>query len=66
MKKIIPHDEVIELPKCMYHVKNPNENLNTSEIDINISDQVIKVLKVYFTYNMYYTISMLIIKYASV
>ncbi|KAL0893859.1 hypothetical protein ABMA27_013973 [Loxostege sticticalis] len=39
MKKIIPHDEVIELPKCMYHVKNPNENLNTSEIDINISDQ---------------------------
>ncbi|XP_063821731.1 aminoacyl tRNA synthase complex-interacting multifunctional protein 2-like isoform X3 [Ostrinia nubilalis] len=39
MKKIISHDEVIELPKCMYHVKNPNEALRTSEIDINISDQ---------------------------
>lgn len=49
MKNIISHNEDIVLPKCMYHIKNPNESLK-DEIDVinkKISNQVMKFLKVF-------------------
>lgn len=48
MKKIINYDDEIVLPKCMYRIKNPNEFLKTDDVNINISEQVIKFLKVYY------------------
>lgn len=52
MKNIILHNEDITLPKCMYYVKKIIEfdepiNINT-EINLHISEQVNKFLKVYF------------------
>lgn len=49
MKNIVNHNEEITLPKCMYHIKNPNESLKDEfdQININISNQVIKFLKVF-------------------
>lgn len=51
MKKIVAHDSEILLPKCMYTVKNPTNLILTAEddTDINISNQVIKFLKVFVT-----------------
>lgn len=40
MKNIISHDSAISLPKCMFHVRNPNESFQSSEIDIKITDQL--------------------------
>lgn len=48
MKKIITYDDEIILPKCMYRIRNPNEFLKADEANINISEQVIKFLKVYY------------------
>lgn len=48
LKKIINHDDEVDLPKCMYRVRNPNEFLKADDVKINISEQVIKFLKVYY------------------
>lgn len=48
MKNIVSQEQPIILPKCMYHIRNPIEQCIKDESEINISDQVIKFLKVYF------------------
>lgn len=48
MKTIVPMEDNIILPQCMYHLKNPNNNLKIDEVELNISDQVMRFLKVYF------------------
>ncbi|KAM3963568.1 putative aminoacyl tRNA synthase complex-interacting multifunctional protein 2 [Aphomia sociella] len=45
MKNIIKFDDQLSIPKCMYSIKNPNDSLAADDCDINISDQVIKLLK---------------------
>lgn len=51
MKKIVAHDSEILLPKCMYTVKSRTNLILTAEDEsnINISNQVIKFLKVFVT-----------------
>ncbi|XP_013146057.1 PREDICTED: uncharacterized protein LOC106109196 isoform X2 [Papilio polytes] len=39
MKTIVPLEDNIILPQCMYHLKNPNNNLKIDEVELNISDQ---------------------------
>ncbi|CAH2074011.1 unnamed protein product, partial [Iphiclides podalirius] len=39
MKTIVPTDDNITLPQCIYYLKNPNNYLRVEETDINISDQ---------------------------
>lgn len=56
MKNIINHEEEVVLPKCMYQVKNSFETLKEDEINIGISDQVNKFLKVFVT--TIYTLSL--------
>lgn len=48
MKTIVPIENNINLPQCMYYLKNPNNNLKIDESEINVSDQVKKFLKVCF------------------
>ncbi|XP_075969548.1 aaRS-interacting multifunctional protein 2 isoform X3 [Anticarsia gemmatalis] len=45
MKKIVDHDAEIVLPKCMYPVKYRTIPVGEDDININISNQVIKFLK---------------------
>ncbi|CAG4981169.1 unnamed protein product [Parnassius apollo] len=45
MKTIVPVEDNIILPKCMYYLRNPNNNIKIDDIEINISDQVMKFLK---------------------
>lgn len=47
MKNIVSFQEEIELPKCMYRLKNPIEVDENDEAELNIRDQVTKFLKVY-------------------
>ncbi|KPJ15072.1 hypothetical protein RR48_09099 [Papilio machaon] len=39
MKKIVPVEDNIMLPQCMYYLKNPNNNMKIDEAELNISDQ---------------------------
>ncbi|XP_068629897.1 uncharacterized protein AIMP2 isoform X2 [Battus philenor] len=39
IKAIIPTEDDIVLPQCMYYLKNPNNNLKIDDVEINISDQ---------------------------
>ncbi|OWR49480.1 putative aminoacyl tRNA synthase complex-interacting multifunctional protein 2 isoform 2 [Danaus plexippus plexippus] len=45
MKNIVSFQEEIELPKCMYRLKNPIEVDENDEAELNIRDQVTKFLK---------------------
>ncbi|XP_013182016.1 PREDICTED: uncharacterized protein LOC106128257 isoform X2 [Papilio xuthus] len=45
MKTIVPVEDNIMLPQCMYYLKNPNNNLKIDEVELNISDQVMRFLK---------------------
>lgn len=47
MKNIVSTTEEIVLPKCMYRLKNLAD-IYENDIEINISDQVTKFLKVSF------------------
>lgn len=61
-KQIVKHDLVVELPKCMYKLKNIHESRNNSMVDgisdhvshpkknLNILDQVKKFLKVLYNF----------------
>lgn len=47
MKRIVDHDDKIELPKCMYHIKNPIDLTEEDEICLKINEKVLKFIKVY-------------------
>lgn len=49
MKNIVDYDAEIVLPKCMYTIKNRTNCPKEDDINLNISNQVIKFLKVYVT-----------------
>ncbi|CAG4909864.1 unnamed protein product [Colias eurytheme] len=46
MKSIIPIEQSIDLPTCMYYMKNPNQQVVANDdIQLNIRDQVMRFLK---------------------
>lgn len=45
MKRIVDHDDKIELPKCMYHIKNPIDLTEEDEICLKINEKVLKFIK---------------------
>lgn len=46
MKGIVPIDSSIDLPTCMYNMRNPTQGQFKDDIDIKICDQVIQFVKV--------------------
>ncbi|XP_022114382.2 uncharacterized protein LOC110992751 isoform X1 [Pieris rapae] len=45
MKNIVPMNSCIDLPTCMYNMRNPTQEVSKDDIDIKICDQVIQLVK---------------------
>ncbi|CAG9783720.1 unnamed protein product [Diatraea saccharalis] len=45
MRNIVSQDCEIDLPKCMYRIRNPNQLSQCFENDINICHQIVKLIK---------------------